>query len=197
MTFYDTLINKNTASTGSLVYNSGLVSMNVNGVVTYLEIGYTGSPYIESLLPKSYHIFLGETKIIILLFGDEDLPEELFKYKGLFKITSVFAKNIEGQKVSLSVKEEGLRTWDGSETNWEDATFNWDSISFYNNPNISKGIKGQKSLLSAEKRVSQYHHKIKRQKTPAKSFKSLKKPIVFLINERKFIKEEKKKLRSK
>ena len=190
MTFYDTLIKKESASFADIVYNSGIVSVFKNGIITYLEIAYSGSVRVSSLMPSSYHLFLSSTKIIIILFGDEDMPEEILRYDGKFKIRKATARNLNGEKVSLTIKAEGLREWNLSETKWEDATFTWDSKGFIGNPYSKTYADKQNSLLNKAKRVSIYQKPFKRKKTLKRQFKPTKKPIVDLIKEYKTKKKD-------
>ena len=192
MTFYDTLIKKERASFADIVYNSGIVSVFNNGIIAYLEIIYSGSVRITSLMPSSYHLFASSSKIIIILFGDEDMPEDIFRYDGKFKIKKATARNMNGEKVRITIKEEGLREWNLSETKWEDATYTWDSAGFVANSYPRTYIDRQSSLLNKAKRVSLYQKPFKGKKALKRQFKPVRKPIEGLIKEYKIRKEEKK-----
>ena len=103
----------------TLYYGGGDVS--IEGNVSSIGIAYDGHILIYSKLPDSYTIELYKGMIIINPSSERYNLNELFEYIGEFKIKSVSANNIEGDKEPVSIK----RVMDYSElltTNAEDLT---------------------------------------------------------------------------
>tara|TARA_Y100000310_G_scaffold41207_1_gene38643 strand:- start:2003 stop:2413 length:411 start_codon:yes stop_codon:yes gene_type:complete len=102
-----------------LYYGKG--DCTVEGNVGSLTIYYRGNIVIDSKLPDGYEIELEKRKLIINTSSRTHNLNELFRYLGEFKILSVTAKNLEGDKESVSIK----RVMDYSElldSNSEDLT---------------------------------------------------------------------------
>ena len=93
----------------------------VEGNVSSLNIYYRGNILIDSKLPNGYEIKLKSGKLNINTSGRTHNLNELFTYIGEFRIMSVTANNLEGDKEPVSIK----RVMDYSEllnTNAEDLT---------------------------------------------------------------------------
>ena len=102
-----------------LYYGSG--NCSVEGNVGSLNIYYRGNILIDSKLPNGYEIKLKSGKLNINTSGRIHNLNELFTYLGEFRIMSVTANNLEGDRESVSIN----RVMDYSElldTNAEDLT---------------------------------------------------------------------------
>ena len=102
-----------------LYYGGG--DCTVEGNVSSLNIYYRGNILIDSKLPNGYEIKLKSGKLNINTSGRTHNLNELFTYIGEFRIMSVTAYNLEGDRESVSIK----RVMDYSEllnTNAEDLT---------------------------------------------------------------------------
>ena len=102
-----------------LYYGGG--DCTVEGNVSSLNIYYRGNILIDSKLPNGYEIKLKSGKLNINTSGRTHNLNELFTYIGEFRIMSVTANNLEGDKEPVSIK----RVMDYSEllnTNAEDLT---------------------------------------------------------------------------
>ena len=94
---------------------------SVQGNVSSLTINYRGAIVIENKLPDSYVINLEAGKLVIEALSNPQYLSELFTYLGYFKVLSVTAYNLEGDRKSISIK----RVMDYAElltTNAEDLT---------------------------------------------------------------------------
>jgi len=94
---------------------------SIQGNVSSLTINYRGAIVIENKLPDSYVINLEAGKLVIEALSNPQYLSELFTYLGYFKVLSVTAYNLEGDKESISIK----RVMDYTEllnTNAEDLT---------------------------------------------------------------------------
>ena len=102
-----------------LYYGGG--NCSVEGNVSSLIIYYRGNILIDSKLPDGYEIKLESGKLNINTSGRTHNLNELFTYLGEFKVISVTANNLEGDKESI----RSQRVMDYSEllhTNAEDLT---------------------------------------------------------------------------
>ena len=102
-----------------LYYGGG--NCSIEGNVSSLNIYYRGNILIDSNLPNGYEIKLDSGKLNINTSGRTHNLNELFTYIGEFRIMSVTANNLEGDRESVSIK----RVMDYSEllnTNAEDLT---------------------------------------------------------------------------
>ena len=103
----------------TLYYGGG--DCTVIGNVGSLNIYYRGNIVIDSKLPDSYIIELETGRLNINSSTKPQNLNELFRYMGEFKVLSVTANNLEGDKEPISIK----RVMDYSElldTNAEDLT---------------------------------------------------------------------------
>ena len=102
-----------------LYYGGG--NCSVEGNVSSLTIYYRGGLLIKSKLPHGYEIKVDSGKLNINTSGRIHNLNELFTYLGEFRIMSVTANNLEGDRESVSIN----RVMDYSElldTNAEDLT---------------------------------------------------------------------------
>ena len=102
-----------------LYYGGGdcTIEGNVGSVVIY----YQGAIAIKSKLPDGYNITTEDGKLNISTTGRTRNLNDLFSYMGYFKIKSVSANNLEGEKEPVSIS----RVMDYSEllnSNAEDLT---------------------------------------------------------------------------
>ena len=86
----------------SLHYGGGTCS--IEGHVASISIHYQGKLVITSQLPEGYYINNEKNVLIIDTAGIKQELSELFSYIGEFKIISVKAKNIEGDRIDVIVK---------------------------------------------------------------------------------------------
>ena len=130
-----------------LYYGGG--DCTVEGNVSSLNIYYRGNILIDSKLPNGYEIKLKSGKLNINTSGRTHNLNELFTYIGEFRIMSVTANNLEGDKEPVSIK----RVMDYSEllnTNAEDLTVKSENLKvtyiqgrkFRNTTILSKSLKG-------------------------------------------------------
>ena len=85
-----------------LYYGKG--DCTVEGNVGSLIINYRGNIVIKDKLPNNYTITLEAGKLIIDSSAKLQSLNELFKYAGEFKISSATGKDIEGEKIYLTIK---------------------------------------------------------------------------------------------
>ena len=85
-----------------LYYGGG--DCNIEGNVSSLTINYRGAIMIISKLPDSYAINLESGKLIIEALSNPQHLNELFIYLGYFKIISVTAYNLEGDKEPTTIQ---------------------------------------------------------------------------------------------
>ena len=183
-TMYDILSEKQSSSFAAIYYNNCLVSLKSDGMLSYIEIHYSGMVEIRSLMPASYHIFSSKTKIIILLFGVEDLKESLFEYRGIFEIKKAVARNIEGNLIRATVTSEAERKWNLFEANWGDADYAWNKDS--PKTPVSKMLLIQrKTHLERALQVDKYQRKHAKKKSLNKTFRPSNRTVLDLINTRK------------
>ena len=103
----------------TLYYGGG--DCTVEGNISSLIIYYRGAIVIDSKLPDGYTIELETGKLIINPSERVHNLNDLFEYLGEFRVLSVTANNLEGEKESISIK----RVMDYSEllnSNAEDLT---------------------------------------------------------------------------
>lgn len=103
----------------TLYYGGG--DCTVEGNVSSLIISYRGNILIYSKMPDDYTIELETGKLIINPSERVHNLNDLFEYLGEFRVLSVTANNLEGDKEPISIK----RVMDYSElldTNAEDLT---------------------------------------------------------------------------
>ena len=86
----------------TLYYGGG--DCTVEGNVGSLVIYYRGNIVIESKLPDNYTIELEAGKLLINSSSTRQNLNELFKYMGEFRILSVVANNLEGDKKPVTIK---------------------------------------------------------------------------------------------
>ena len=86
----------------TLYYGGG--DCTVEGNVGSLIIGYRGAIVVKDKLPNNYTITLEVGKLIIDSSAKLQSLNELFKYAGEFKISSATGKDIEGEKIYLTIK---------------------------------------------------------------------------------------------
>ena len=102
-----------------LYYGGG--DCSIQGNVSSLTINYRGAIMIISKLPDSYDINLEDGKLVIEASSNPQYLNDLFIYLGYFKVLSVTAYNLEGDKEPITIK----RVMDYTElltTNSEDLT---------------------------------------------------------------------------
>ena len=88
-----------------LYYGSGSCTIEDTNMVVGLEIRYRGAIKITDKTEDNYHIVANNKKIIIFPLGNVEPLNDLFEYTGGFKIKSVIASDINGERVSLEVKK--------------------------------------------------------------------------------------------
>ena len=71
---------------------------NIEGNVGSLIINYRGNIIIDSKLPDNYTITLEKGQLIIDPISEAQSLNELFKYAGEFRVNSVSAKDVSGEK---------------------------------------------------------------------------------------------------
>lgn len=94
---------------------------SIQGNISSLTINYQGAITIISKLPDSYVINLEAGKLVIEALSNPQYLSELFIYLGYFKVLSVTAYNLEGDREPITIK----RVMDYTElldTNAEDLT---------------------------------------------------------------------------
>ena len=133
----------------TLYYGGG--DCTVEGNISSLIIYYRGAIVIDSKLPDGYTIELETGKLIINPSERVHNLNDLFEYLGEFRVLSVAANNLEGEKESISIK----RVMDYSEllnTNAEDLTTKSEDLKvtyiqgrkFRKTAILSKSLKGGK-----------------------------------------------------
>ena len=133
-----------------LYYGGG--DCTVEGSVSSLVIYYRGAIALYSKLPDGYTIELKEGKLIINPTIRTHNLNDLFEYIGEFRVISVTANNLEGDKESVSIK----RVMDYAEllnTNAEDLTVKSENLKvtyiqgrkFRNTTILPKSLKGGKA----------------------------------------------------
>lgn len=85
-----------------LYYGGG--DCTVEGNVSSLVIYYRGNILIESKLPNGYEIKLESGKLNINTSSRIQNLNELFNYLGEFRVLSVTATNLDGNRESVSIK---------------------------------------------------------------------------------------------
>ena len=85
----------------TLYYGGG--DCSVQGNVSSLSIYYQGAIVIKSKLPDEYNIIAGNGKLNITTTGRTRNLNDLFSYMGYFKIKSVTANNLEGDREPVSI----------------------------------------------------------------------------------------------
>ena len=85
-----------------LYYGGG--DCTVEGNVSSLVIYYRGNILIESKLPNGYEIKLESGKLNINTSSRIQNLNELFNYLGEFRVLSVTATNVDGDRESVSIK---------------------------------------------------------------------------------------------
>ena len=85
-----------------LYYGGG--DCTVEGNVSSLVIYYRGNILIESKLPNGYEIKLESGKLNINTSSRIQNLNELFNYLGEFRVLSVTATNLEGDREPISIK---------------------------------------------------------------------------------------------
>ena len=134
----------------TLYYGGG--DCTVEGNISSLIIYYRGAIVIDSKLPDGYTIELETGKLIINPSERVHNLNDLFEYLGEFRVLSVTANNLEGEKESISIK----RVMDYSEllnTNAEDLTTKSEDLKvtyiqgrkFRKTAILSKSLKGGKA----------------------------------------------------
>ena len=94
---------------------------SIQGNISSLTINYQGAITIISKLHDSYVINLEAGKLVIEALSNPQYLSELFIYLGYFKVLSVTAYNLEGDREPITIK----RVMDYTElldTNAEDLT---------------------------------------------------------------------------
>jgi len=102
-----------------LYYGGGNCSIDTE--VRGLEIRYRGAIEIEDLTPDGIYIMAKQNGIMIFSIDGNNIPKNLFNYKGEFKILSIIAADENGEKIPVSV----IRAMDYTELivgNTEDIT---------------------------------------------------------------------------
>ena len=133
-----------------LYYGSG--DCTIEGNVSSLVIYYRGAIALYSKLPDGYTIELETGKLIISPSTRTHNLNDLFEYIGEFRVMSVTANNLEGDKESVLIK----RVMDYSEllnTNAEDLTVKSENLKvtyiqgrkFRKTAILSKSLKGGKA----------------------------------------------------
>ena len=101
-------INKLTPATyGTLSYNNNTVTVDKNGCIIYYEITYKGNISIKKNIPDSFYFKKHSQKIVILMFGPEDINTNLFTYTGDLIISKVKCRNLEGYEFELKIEKFG------------------------------------------------------------------------------------------
>ena len=130
------------------IFYYGGGNCTVEGNVGSLVIYYRGNIVIEDKLPNDYTIEIGKGNLIINTSSRVQNLNELFNYLGEFRVLSVTANNLGGDRESVSIK----RVMDYSElldTNAEDLTVKSENLKvtylqgrkFRKTTLLSKGIK--------------------------------------------------------
>ena len=78
-----------------LFYGGG--DCSIEGNVGSLIINYRGNILIHNRLPNSYNLTLEKRQLIIEPTAEAQSLNELFKYKGEFRVNSVSAKDVSGE----------------------------------------------------------------------------------------------------
>ena len=109
----------------TLYYGGG--DCSIEGNVSSLTINYQGAIVITSKLPDGYEITLENGKLNISTTGRTRNLNDLFSYMGYFKIKTVTANNLEGEREPITIK----RVMDYIElidSKYEDLTVKYENI---------------------------------------------------------------------
>ena len=87
-----------------LYYGSGSCTLQSSSAVG-LEIKYRGAIKITDKTPEGYNIISNSKKILIFPTGIVEPLTNLFEYTGNFKVRSVLASDINGERVYLTIKK--------------------------------------------------------------------------------------------
>ena len=87
-----------------LYYGSGSCTLQSSSAVG-LEIKYRGAIKITDKTPEGYNIISNSKKILIFPTGIVEPLTNLFEYTGDFKVRSVLASDINGERVYLTIKK--------------------------------------------------------------------------------------------
>ena len=87
-----------------LYYGSGSCTLQASSAVG-LEIRYRGAIKITDKTPEGYNIISNSKKILIFPTGIVEPLTNLFEYTGDFKVRSVLASDINGERVYLTIKK--------------------------------------------------------------------------------------------
>ena len=94
-------------------------------------------------------ISANKNRIIGIMLNGQDLPELIFRYKGLFQIIiAQFTDGIENKNATINTI--GIDNWEIDKTNWDDDTSFWDD---------------NKSLLNNKSRTYQFSGIVDKQNT--------------------------------
>ena len=87
-----------------LYYGSGICTLQASSAVG-LEIRYRGAIKITDKTPEGYNIISNSKKILIFPTGIVEPLTNLFEYTGDFKVRSVLASDINGERVYLTIEK--------------------------------------------------------------------------------------------
>ena len=124
--YYDIAKEQSVANEAEIINSGNEVSIKANGVVAYIEINYTGDISLESLTSSSYHLFLGNNKIVILLFGIDFNLTSLFRYRGRFRLSGVTVRDCDANNIVVSISDDTLTRWNEIESTYDNYTNDWD-----------------------------------------------------------------------
>tara|TARA_Y100000593_G_scaffold92335_1_gene183610 strand:- start:17580 stop:18281 length:702 start_codon:yes stop_codon:yes gene_type:complete len=182
--YYEFADKETPVSKAEIVNTEDIVSLNASGVVAYIEIEYQGNISVESLTSDSYHLFLGQSKIIFLLFGKDHKISELFRYSGRLLITSATVKDINGRSVNTDIVDENVAQWNKIESSYDNFDKGWDESYTFNRPK-NRRIKQKATQLSRQVEYAKYKEKSMKIKKFIKPKKKLIKDIIIEKNKRK------------
>lgn len=128
----------------NLLYGNGEVVLEENTEVVGLQIHFMGKINVISKLPDNFNVILADGKILIYSLELSVLPEMLFTYNGVFRITQCIASTNEGGKIDVSPVNNNLGFW-SKNTSIYDAGSEWESYS--GNYIIGKKVLRQKNNI--------------------------------------------------
>ena len=135
----------------TLTYGSGYCSIDGDGAkIKGIQIRYSGSIEITDKTPETFGISVTSNMILIYPTGEGRL-NELFEYKGEFKILSFIIADENAQKVSAQVKKI-VDFSENIKTNSEDLTVKSEDLK--NGSIIGKRVK--RTILKKRNKSGSY-----------------------------------------
>ena len=110
-----------------MYYGDGNCSIEGSNSIVGVQIYYTGAVRVIDKTPDSFEIFVGDNTILIFSLNPKEVLNELFEYKGSFKIKSILVAGNAGERLNAAVK----RNMDYAElirSNAEDMTINSEDL---------------------------------------------------------------------